>query len=279
MNGIPVCQKLESVQDAKVPILTEKKCTKCKKIKKLEAFGFDNRAKDGRQGRCRDCTKEIKRQHRRDNLEEYRENWRIKYKISPEKHREESRLYRKNPKNRLKIRKTKMNWGKANPEKIREYRQRWRKANKERVRETARRWCKSNPEKVKERNRKSKEKLYGTSQGKLNHCMSSAVYNALSSNKNGRGWELLVGYTVIQLKKHLEKNFKHGMSWNNYGKNGWHIDHIIPQSAFNFEKPEDIDFKRCWALKNLQPMWAKENISKGDRLQKHFQPSLIFKSE
>lgn len=55
---------------------------------------------------------------------------------------------------------------------------------------------------------------------------------------------------------------------------GWHIDHKIPKSAFNFETPEDIDFKRCWALKNLQPLWAAENIKKHDRVDKPFQPSL-----
>jgi hypothetical protein len=60
--------------------------------------------------------------------------------------------------------------------------------------------------------------------------------------------------------------------WKNYGE--WHVDHKIPQSAFNFETPEDIDFKKCWALKNIQPMWAKENIIKSNRINKPFQPSL-----
>jgi 5-methylcytosine-specific restriction endonuclease McrA len=62
------------------------------------------------------------------------------------------------------------------------------------------------------------------------------------------------------------------MSWDNC--NEWHIDHIIPKAAFNYEKPEDIDFKKCWALKNLQPLWAKENHEKKDKLLKPFQPSL-----
>jgi hypothetical protein len=62
------------------------------------------------------------------------------------------------------------------------------------------------------------------------------------------------------------------MTWGNYGQ--WHVDHKIPISAFNYETPDDIDFKRCWALKNLRPMWAKENISKGAKLDKPFQPAL-----
>ena len=58
------------------------------------------------------------------------------------------------------------------------------------------------------------------------------------------------------------------------GRGEWHIDHIIPKSVFNFTKPEHEDFKRCWALKNLQPLWAEENISKFNKLDKHFQPTL-----
>jgi len=90
--------------------------------------------------------------------------------------------------------------------------------------------------------------------------------------KNGRTWVDLLEYTPEQLRSHIEKRFKPGMSWDNYGK--WHLDHIIPVSAFNFQTPNDIDFKRCWALKNLRPLWARENISKGNKLERPFQPSL-----
>jgi hypothetical protein len=62
------------------------------------------------------------------------------------------------------------------------------------------------------------------------------------------------------------------MSWDNYGT-VWHIDHKIPVSAFNLRCEEDI--KRCWALKNLQPMFADENVMKSDKLDKPFQPMLI----
>ena len=64
------------------------------------------------------------------------------------------------------------------------------------------------------------------------------------------------------------------MAWDNYGLHGWHIDHIFPLSVFNYTKPEHIDFKRAWALKNLQPMWAKENYQKHNKLEKPFQPCL-----
>jgi 5-methylcytosine-specific restriction endonuclease McrA len=64
------------------------------------------------------------------------------------------------------------------------------------------------------------------------------------------------------------------MTWGNYGRHGWHIDHRIPISAFNFKAPTDIDFKKCWALSNLQPLWSHENQKKYNKLLKPFQPSL-----
>ncbi len=85
----------------------------------------------------------------------------------------------------------------------------------------------------------------------------------------------MVGYTTEELKEHLETQFKKGMAWDNYGKK-WHIDHIIPRSKFNYIYYDDIDFKRCWALTNLQPLWAKENIQKSDKVDKDFQPFLSF---
>ena len=109
---------------------------------------------------------------------------------------------------------------------------------------------------------------------KLRSRMSTAIYLSIRDNKNGRPWESLVGYTLNDLKSHLEKQFQTGMAWKNYGKKGWEIDHIIPIKAHNFTAPEHEDFKRCWALDNLQPLWASENCAKGAKLKKHFQPRL-----
>ncbi len=63
---------------------------------------------------------------------------------------------------------------------------------------------------------------------------------------------------------HLESLFQPSMTWENYGK--WHIDHKRPIASFNFTSYEDPEFKECWALNNLQPMWAKENMSKGNKI-------------
>ena len=109
----------------------------------------------------------------------------------------------------------------------------------------------------------------------LNEAFRKGMYQSLRGGKGGRSWLGLVPYTLDELKGHLEKQFEPGMSWFNHGD--WHIDHIVPIVAFNFTKPEHEDFKRCWALSNLRPMWARGkggNLSKGAKLYKHFQPSL-----
>ncbi len=71
-------------------------------------------------------------------------------------------------------------------------------------------------------------------------------------------------YTVDELIQHLQSKFKKGMTWDNYGE--WHIDHKIPDSYFKYKDLGDSEFQKCWALKNLQPLWAEENRKKSDRL-------------
>jgi hypothetical protein len=99
---------------------------------------------------------------------------------------------------------------------------------------------------------------------RLGMRISRGIYHSLRANKAGRHWETLVGYTINDLKKHLEAKFVNGMNWSNLGK--WHIDHKIPKSFFLYEKPEDTEFQMCWALDNLQPLWAKDNYTKSSKI-------------
>jgi hypothetical protein len=138
--------------------------------------------------------------------------------------------------------------------------------------EYLRRWKLEHPERLQGYCRNATQKRNSKPETKLNHAISTAILTSLMRNKNGRHWESLVGFTLDQLKKHLEERFLPGMSWEN--RSEWHIDHRIPIAAFNFKTPDDIDFKRCWALKNLQPLWAQENRLKRDKIIGAFQPSL-----
>ena len=54
------------------------------------------------------------------------------------------------------------------------------------------------------------------------------------------------------------------MSWENYGMHGWHLDHIIPCCSFNLQNEEEL--KKCFHYSNYQPLWAKDNLSKGGKI-------------
>lgn len=72
----------------------------------------------------------------------------------------------------------------------------------------------------------------------------------------------LIGCSISELRTHLENQFKDGMNWNNYGE--WHVDHIIPCAAFDLTKPDEQ--RKCFHYNNLQPLWGKENCSKGAKI-------------
>jgi hypothetical protein len=98
----------------------------------------------------------------------------------------------------------------------------------------------------------------------------------LGGSKRGLSISKYLPYTIQELRKHLEKQFEFWMNWENYGNYNpdnwddndpstwtWQIDHIVPHSTFNYISLEDQDFKKCWALSNLRPLSAKQNLSDG----------------
>lgn len=108
--------------------------------------------------------------------------------------------------------------------------------------------------------KKNKAARRSTVHGKLHDNFSCLLRNSVN-NKGGRSWEVLTGYTTEELKIHLEEQFTDGMSWGNYGQ--WHIDHIKPVCSFGYISCESEEFKECWSLTNLRPLWAIDNIKKG----------------
>ncbi len=168
-------------------------------------------------------------------------------------------------------------WQKANPEKVNIKNKQWRKDNPEKAKKCIKQWCEKNPEKAKENQCRCRKNKYKTSlKHKLGYLTSSAISTSLKRNKAGRHWETLVGYTLDDLIERLESTMPEKYSWQDYLEGKLHVDHIIPKSVFNYTNPEHIDFRRCWALENLQLLPAKENLSKNNKITKPFQPALAF---
>lgn len=112
----------------------------------------------------------------------------------------------------------------------------------------------------------------------ISATITTSLRNHNSNKKNGKSCFKFINYNVKQLKVHLESQFENWMTWSNWGVYNpktwddndqstwtWQIDHIIPQSKFSFTSMEDDSFKECWALENLRPYSAKQNISDGNR--------------
>jgi len=112
----------------------------------------------------------------------------------------------------------------------------------------------------------------------INHNISSRIHSFLQfkNHYKNKHWENLVDYTVDDLIKYLKKQFEKGMNFNNYGKE-WHVDHIFPVSWFEFKSFSNPDFKLCWSLDNLQPLWKHENCCKRASVKPLFQSKIVKK--
>lgn len=234
-----------------------KRCRKCGQEKDESLFMKDRRLNGGIASRCKECAAKSAKQWYHANTEKVKETWKKSYP--------------------------------AKREKIMERVKKWCQTNKDKRFAIHRRWYEKNKEdkKIKDRERRillhdhyrklqnlnAKRRRREDVKYHLSCRVSRAMHGSLSGGaKAGRRWDEISGYSVEDLKKHLEKQFLPGMTWENYGQ--WQIDHIIPISAFNYKTPDDLDFKRCWSLNNLRPLWREDNLRKSDALQKPFQPAL-----
>jgi hypothetical protein len=136
-----------------------------------------------------------------------------------------------------------------NPDKYRQYSKEWKKNNKDLVNAKAREYNK---------NRESYDPLY-----RLRRRISVLIRNGMASNglkKKGTKTDSILGCTISDFKIHIERQFLKGMSWENHG--GWHLDHIVPISSASSES-------EIYGLNhhtNFRPLWAKDNLSKGARM-------------
>ena len=102
---------------------------------------------------------------------------------------------------------------------------------------------------------------------KFSRVLRSRVGKAVKSQYGVKAFKTMevIGCGMQELLAHLEKQFLPGMGWHNYGRNGWHIDHVIPCAAFDLSQPEHQ--KKCFHFSNLRPVWARQNESKASRIE------------
>lgn len=145
--------------------------------------------------------------------------------------------YNKNPKAELSRNKK---YVQKNKESVNEYKKLWARDNSHRYTEYARNKYRTDP------------------MFRLKSCLRARLTAAVAG-KSASTMEL-VGCSIDELRHHLESKFTDGMSWDNYG--AWHVDHIKPCASFDLSDPEQQ--RLCFNYKNLQPLWAADNLSKSD---------------
>jgi hypothetical protein len=231
-----------------------KKCCRCDIEKDFSEFNNSKRNKDGKSGVCKICENIRGKQYRTENSEKETKRRKIRYYKDVEKNNEKSKLWNKNNSKKL------FELRKLNIEKKREYDKRYRIINKEKRNEYKKMYSEKNREKINQyyTDRKKTDPLF-----KLSHLVRGRIYTFLKLRNIKKSIKTfdIVGCSPEFLREHLEKQFTKEMSWNLIGRH-IHIDHIIPLSSATTE--EEI-YNLCHYT-NLQPLWAKDNLVKGNKL-------------
>lgn len=206
-----------------------KVCSGCAQHLALCSFAKDRSKIDGLQTRCRTCRAEKDHANYSANPRRAIARAAARYQADKASHRASAAA-----------------WAADNPMKVTLSRRKWRETNRVTERDAA---------KIAAAIKRKTSPAH-----RLNRAMSRAVWGTLKRKKQGRRWCEIVGYSQLELITQLERQFLPGMSWENYG--AWHVDHKRPIVSFNFSSIEDEEFMVCWALGNLRPLWAKDNLRK-----------------
>lgn len=204
-------------------------CGRCKIEKEVCHFGKDKRTPTGLRSGCNECRKEESREYRKKNPEKRKETVNKFYLKNKESELLRFKLYREN-----------------NPEKRKKTIEKYYESNKTVI---------NKKQVIRNKKKYKTNPLY-----RLIHNLRIRTKEYLKQHRSSSKTFDVIGCSPQFLREHLERQFKDGMSWDNYGS--WHIDHITPLSSANCT--EDIN-KLCHYT-NLQPLWAYENLSKGNKI-------------
>lgn len=248
--------------------------------------------------RCKMCVAIYQKKYRNNHQEELSDYFSEHYnknkeeKLSYQKeyydHNKEDRLsyqkeYRNN--NQEDIVPYMINYYIVNKDEIADQKKIYYKNNKDEISIRQKKYRDNNKKEISSYKRSyEKERYKNDPSYRLRNIVSASVRQVLKTNnssKNGNSIVQYLGYTIDELKVYLENQFEPWMTWDNHGIYNpntwddnvsatwtWQIDHIIPHSKFQYTSMEDQAFLDCWALSNLRPYSAKQNIIDGNRVIK-----------
>lgn len=212
-----------------------KKCTKCKEFKFINEFNNNSGLKSGKNSSCKKCVSEF------------------------------GKIYREKYKDFLNKKASK--WRSLNPEKVKKQRRLYHARNKEEQCAKHREYYKKNRKKLSlsanlyVSKRRKIDPLY-----KLKRALRGRMFYIfkLKNLKKDKMSEETLGASFETVKKHIERQFKKGMTWKNHGKGEgkWHIDHKIPVGSAKTKEDANMLFHYT----NLQPLWGIDNLKKQDNI-------------
>jgi hypothetical protein len=166
---------------------------------------------------------------------------------------------------RPELREKQRDYCRRNKEKVLKSHQEWAAKNKERTREYARAYYRLNHEKQRSQKNALIKKQRQDPSKRLRWHLSRRMNLALRDQGEYKRSSLssYVGCTMPELRVWLEKQFKRGMTWENYGPY-WHVDHILPCASFDLADPNQV--LQCFHFTNLRPLKAFDNVSKGGKI-------------
>lgn len=172
------------------------------------------------------------------------------------------KIYWGKEKNKLKKKKYNKKYSNPNKQKLYSYSKTYRENNKDKRKVYWKKYYESNKQKLNDYRKNCDASI--KIKYKLSNILRSRLRMALKNNQKVGSAVQDLGCSIDELKTYLESKFQSGMSWDNYGINGWHIDHIKPLASFDLTDRKQ--FLEACHYKNLQPLWAKDNLIKGDKL-------------
>lgn len=238
----------------------EKICIHCKESKPTVEFRESNRKKDGRDSACKPCRKRVENRRAETAKEERSLITKIRCRACNENKPAQDYYVSKNSKT-----------GRTSKCKqcFKPYHQKAYQSNREALLLGNKEWRKRSPEKTKAQSKRDREKRKKSLQWQIERRILRKVdkYAKHGISRDMRSdTESAIGYTFQQLREDIESKFTDGMSWDLVLQGKIEIDHVIPRCSFVYETTDDQDFKDCWSLNNLRPLWKDANRSKSDKM-------------
>lgn len=214
-----------------------KKCSKCKEQKDISQFTKDKGTKDGLLCYCKSCTKIIRACKAKYNTE-----YQKAYKDT----------------NKQKVKKYNAKYRAANKDKLDEQKRQYYLDNQDRLIDKQKKYQLKNRDRI---SKYWKNKRKTDINFKIAHSLRSRINSIISKGTRKGSAVRDLGCSIEEFKIYIEQLFVPGMTWVNHGK--WHFDHIKPLSSFNLSNRNQ--FLEACNYRNIQPLWAKENLKKGKK--------------